>query len=372
MKKLATKLAAFALLFAAFGFTACEKELIDGDPVLTASENLILADGKEAVVMTVTVNGEDVTEDARFFVNNILHNGNTFTTSTPGRYTFYAEYNKNQSNSILVKAIDTRLYAQLPADNAPNQFDNFAHKVLFTQGTGTWCGYCPYMIRAIELFREEQANADKVVVVATHSGDNLSNKASEAAVKQCRITNFPTSAFNLNYESQLANNDPTINATNINSKASMELKEEARVGIAAVSKIAGSKTSVRAAVKVGVSGAYRINAWLVENGVEDVQSNYTALYDGQSSVVIEHDFVLRDASNTTPIFGELLGGKEECAAGETLEFYHEFDGKSAGIKSIANCKIVVLVSAHLEGSTRFAVNNVIELPVGEKVGFAYN
>ena len=300
-----------------------------------------------------------------------MYKGETFSTSTPGNYVFYAEYNKQQTNAIIVKAIDTRLYAELPADSNPDQYDNFAHKVLFTQGTGTWCGYCPYMIRAIELFREEQANADNVVVVASHSGDNLSSKASEAVIKQCRITNFPTSAFNLNYESQVSNADPALNALNINSKASMELKEEARVGIAAVSKIAGSKASVRAAVKVGVSGAYRINAWLVENGVEDVQSNYTALYDGLSSVLIEHDFVLRDASNATPIFGDLLGSREECAAGEIIEFYHEFDTKNAGVSNLSNCKIVVLVSAHLEGSKRFAVNNVIEFSVGEKVGFAY-
>ncbi len=371
MKNLAKKLAAFALLFVAFGFAACEEELIEGEPILTTSTDMILANGEEALTLKVTVNGEDVTKNAKFFMNNLLYKGETFSTSTPGNYTFYAEYNNKQTNVITVKAVDTRLYAELPADSNPNQFDNFAHKVLFTQGTGTWCGYCPYMIRAIELFREEQANADKVVVVASHSGDNLSSKASEAVVKQCRITNFPTSAFNLNYESQVANSDPSLNAVNINSKASMELKEEARVGIAAVSKIAGSKASVHAAVKVGVSGAYRINAWLVENGVTDVQSNYTALYDGQSSVIIEHDFVLRDASNTTPIFGELLGGKEECAAGETLEFYHEFDSKNAGVSNLSNCKIVVLVSAHLEGSTRFAVNNVIELSVGESVGFAY-
>ena len=371
MKKLAKKLAAFALLIAALGFTACEEELIEGTPELTVSTNLILADGKEELALKVTVNGEDVTKYARFFVNNLLHNGITFTTATPGNYTIYAEYNKQQTNSILVKAIDTRLYAEVPADTCANQFDNFAHKVLFTQATGTWCGYCPYMIRAIELFREEQSNADKVVVVATHSGDNLSCKASEAVVKQCRITSFPTCAFNLNYESQVTNSDPTINAANINSKANMELKEEARVGIAATSKVAGTKVSVHAAVKVGVSGAYRINAWLVEDDVEDVQSNYTALYGGNSSVVIEHDFVLRDASSTTPIFGELLGSKQECAAGETLEFYHEFDGKKAGIRNVANCKVVVLVSAQLEGSTRFAVNNVIELSAGDKVGFAY-
>ena len=370
MKKLAKKLAAFALLIAAIGFTSCEEELIDGEPVLTASSEQILADGNDALVMKVTVNGKDVTKNAKFFMNHILHKGNTFTTTTPSDYTFYAEYNKQRTNSITVKAMDTRLHAEIPEDTCANQFENFAHKVLLIQATGTWCGWCPNMIRGIELFREEQANADKVVVVAAHCQDNLSSKASDAIHSTCMISSWPTCLFNLNKDTKISSSNPTVNAVNLNTKASMELKEEARVGIAAASKIAGSKTSVRAAVKVGVSGAYRINAWLVENDVEDIQSDYTGLYGDQS--LLQHDFVLRDASYTTPIFGELLGSKEECAAGETLEFYHEFDGKNAGILDMTNCKIVVLVSAQLEGSTRFAVNNVIELPVGESVGFAYN
>lgn len=372
MKKVAKKLMSFALLLTAFSFVACEKGIVEGEPVLSFSSDFMLANGTDKLVMTVTVEGEDVTEDAIFFLNELPHNGNTFSTSTAGNYTFHAVYNNQRSNSLMVKVADTRLYGELPADSVASKFDGFAHKVLLTQGTGTWCGWCPYMIRSIELFREEQANADKVVVVATHSGDNLSCKASEAALKACRISSYPSSAFNLNYESLISNNVPSYNAVNINTKAAMELKEDARVGIAAVSRIAGGKASVRAAVKVGVSGAYRINAWLVEDNVVDVQSNYTELYDGKSSAVIEHDFVLRAASCTTPIYGEWLGKKELCEAGETIELYHEFSAKDANVADIANCKVVVLVSAQLEGSTRFTVNNVIECPVGGMVGFAYN
>ena len=128
MKKLAKKLAAFALLIAAIGFTSCEEELIDGEPILTASSEQILADGNDALVMKVTVNGKDVTKNAKFFMNHILHKGNTFTTTTPSDYTFYAEYNKQRTNSITVKAMDTRLHAEIPEDTCTNQFENFAHK----------------------------------------------------------------------------------------------------------------------------------------------------------------------------------------------------------------------------------------------------
>lgn len=373
--RFAKKLAAFALLFAAFGFVACEQqELIEGEPVLNVSTNMILANGTDEVVMKVTVEGVDVTKDAAFYLNEMPYGSNVFTTTTAGNQKLHAVYNNKRTEPIVIKVIDTRLYAELPADEKADQFEDFAHKVLLTQATGTWCGYCPYMIRGIEYFREELSNAGKVVVVATHSGDNLSSKASEAAVKACRVPGYPTCSFNLNYESLTSfYHDAELNAESINSKASMELKEAARAGIAAASKTAGNKVSVRAAVKVGVTGAYRINAWLVEDGVTDVQSSYwPAFSNGNSSIIMEHDFVLRDASCIAPILGEMLGGKEECEAGEIIEFYHEFDAKAAGVENVANCKVVVYVSAQLEGSTRFAVNNVIECPAGGSVPFAYN
>ena len=370
MKKIMNKCAALALLFLALGFTACEKDkLVEGEPVLTLSKTLVLADGKDEVVMKVTVGGVDVTKNATFYKDELSYDGNTFSTNKPGDYVFYAVYNNQNTKAFAVKAADPRLYVALPEDSKADQFTDFGHKVLLTQGTGTWCGFCPYMIRAIELFRAEQSNADKVVVVATHGGDNLSNKASEAVVKACRITGFPSSVFNLNYEALLENNESSLNAVKINSMANMELMEDARVGISSVVRSAGNKVSVRSAIKVGETGAYRINAWLVEDGVKDVQQSYLSDFP---TAIIDHNFVLRDASCITPVFGGMLGGKEQCDAGETIEFYHEFDGKAAGVSNVANCKVVVLVSAMLEGSVRYAVNNVVECPVGGVVPFAYN
>lgn len=153
----------------------------------------------------------------------------------------------------------------------------------------------------------------------------------------------------------------------------MELKEKANVGIAARVATNSSKSviAVRAAVKVGKTGAYRINAWLVEDKLPAYQSS--SWYDfsnGMSTVLIEHDFVLRGASCLSPIQGEFLGGKSSCEQGETIEYYYEFDADDADFVDVANCKVVVLVSA--ASGKNFYVNNVIECPVGESVPFAYN
>ena len=370
MKKLIYSLFALTMLF---GMASCEEKPVEGKPVLTVSTDLFVADGEEGVEFTVKVGDVDVTAESIIYVDNKPITGNFFTTTEAKIYKAFATYNGQLSNQLSVKAANPALYVELPEDTLADKFDGFHHKVLMTQATGTWCGYCPYMIRSIELFRENGSNAANTVVVATHYNDEFSCKASEAAVSALHVPGFPSSFFNLNPEAIVENNDPNINSEVINASAGMELKEKANVGIAATVATNNSKSviAVRAAVKVGKTGAYRINAWLVEDKLPAYQSsNWYEFSNGMSSVLIDHDFVLRGASCVSPIQGELLGGKSSCEQGETIEYYYEFDADDADFVHATNCKVVVLVST---GSGKnFYVNNVIECPVGKSVPFAYN
>ena len=370
MKKLIYSLFALTMLF---GMASCEEKPVEGKPVLTVSTDLFVADGEEGVEFTVKVGDVDVTAESIIYVNNTPITGNFFTTTEAKFYKVFATYNGQLSNQLSVQAANPALYVELPEDALADKFDGFHHKVLMTQATGTWCGYCPYMIRSIELFRENGSNAANTVVVATHSGDEFSCKASEEAISALRVSGFPSSFFNLNPEAIVENNDPNINSEVINASAGMELKEKANVGIAATVATNNSKSviAVRAAVKVGKTGAYRINAWLVEDKLPAYQSSYWSEFsNGMSSVLIDHDFVLRGASCVSPIQGELLGGKSSCEQGETIEYYYEFDADDADFVDVDNCKVVVLVSA--ASGKNFYVNNVIECPVGKSVPFAYN
>ena len=370
MKKLIYSFFALTMLF---GMASCEEKPVEGKPVLTVSTDLFVADGEEGVEFTVKVGDVDVTAESTIYVDNTPITGNFFTTTEAKIYKAFATYNGQLSNQLSIQAANPALYVELPEDTLADKFSGFHHNVLMTQATGTWCGYCPYMIRSIELFRENGSNAANTVVVATHSGDEFSCKASEAAVSALHVQGFPSSFFNLNPEAIVENNDPNINSEVINASAGMELKEKANVGIAARVATNNSKSviAVRAAVKVGKTGAYRINAWLVEDKLPAYQSsNWYEFSNGMSTVLIEHDFVLRGASCVSPIQGELLGGKASCEQGETIEYYYEFDADDADFVDVANCKVVVLVSA---GSGKnFYVNNVIECPVGKSVPFAYN
>lgn len=332
--------------------------------VLSASTSIIIADGEDEVTFTVLFGEQDVTDSVYLYVDNKRMSSNRFSTDKAGSYKFFASYKGKISNTVVITAANPALYIGLPEDSQPDKFDGFDRKVLVAEGTGTWCGLCPYMIRALELFEENGSNASKAVIVATHSGDEFSNQASEAAVVAMKIKGFPSCVLNLDPEILVENNNPDINAEYINTMVGMELKEAARVGIAATTAVSADSTvvGVRTAVKVGEEGSYRINAWLIEDGVEAYQNG---------AEVIDHKHILRAASHVSPIQGVLLGEKETCSAGEQVEFYYEFDTKKADVESVENCKVVVLVTATNGTSSKYVVNNIIECPVGESVPFAY-
>ena len=343
---------------------------------LLASSSLIIADGEDELVLTVKYDSLDVTDSASVYVNKKRMNGNLFVTDVPGDYEFFASYKGKVSNSITIKVANPELYANLPEDDQPEKFSNFDRNILIGEATGTWCGACPYMIRALELFEEKGSNADKAVIVAFHSDDELSSDASEALVHAMGMYDYPSCILNLNPDVLiLGSAQPELNAENFNALVGMELKEAARVGIATTTKLSADESvvGVRAAVKVGKDGNYRINVWLIEDGVSADQSSYWEEFsDGKAVIAIDHKHILRDASCVSPVQGSLLGDNGLCVAGETVEFYHEFDVAKAGVEDIANCKIAVLVSTVGDNtSKRYLVNNIVECNVGESISFGY-
>lgn len=380
MNKLTKAFFMLTLLFGGWALSSCEPDGGEPTPTTTGIElltstPLIVADGEEEAVLTVKFNGVDVTDSALIYMNKKRVKSNRFSTENPGSYDFFASYKGKVSKTITIQAANPALYVALPADSQPEKFDGFDRKVLVAEGTGTWCGYCPYMIKALELFCESGANADKAVIVATHSSDEFSNAASDAAIRTMRISSFPSCALNLNPEVLVENRGLDMNVENINSMVGMEMLDKARVGISASTAVSVDSTivGVRAAVKVGAEGNYRINAWLIEDGVPAMQtSNWPDFSDGMANVLIDHNHILRDASCTSFIQGQVLSQKGACAAGEVIEFYHEFNTVAASVANVANCKIAVLVSATSGTSSNYYVNNIIECHVGDSVPFAYN
>lgn len=103
---------------------SCTGKISDIKPVLIPSAETIVADGKDKVVFTVEFEGSDVTassiiREARY--GDALKD-NSFSTTSPGKYEFYAEYQNIRSDAVSVGAAivnDLQLIADrvsFPAD----------------------------------------------------------------------------------------------------------------------------------------------------------------------------------------------------------------------------------------------------------------
>lgn len=106
------KIFGFMLLLAAVGLMAgCKKQPTPTTtkPVLTADIPEILANGTEKATFTVTYNGVDVTSQATITntATGEALTGNTFSTTTPGTYTFAASYNNETSETVTIEALPT-------------------------------------------------------------------------------------------------------------------------------------------------------------------------------------------------------------------------------------------------------------------------
>ena len=336
---------------------------LSGNLVLSSSSLYINPDGKDATVLTVKMGDTDVTDKAKIYLNNTEFEGTSFTATKEGQYTFFASYETEISEKITIEAIDGM--PVMPNDPQANKFDGFVHRVLAVQSTGTWCQYCPFMIAGIKSYLETNDNGN-AIFVAAHNGDEMSNDYSNAVNKWLSISSYPTLTLNLDSKNKVGHqNAPTATAAAIGKAISATLKDDAFVGISAASVTKNnSKLTVRAKVKIGTEGQYRIAAWLLEDGIKADQENSTGLKDDYSI----HNNVLR-ASSATAAYGSQLGGSASLTKGTVAEYACSFNLTAAKISSLAKCRIVLLVTTPKNG--RFIVDNVVTCPIDGNIAFGY-
>lgn len=350
-----------------------EEDIITGDTLtISADKKQLIADGIDQVSFTITLDAEDVTDKADIYINNVKTNTTTFTTSTAGNYEVYASYAGKLSNKIILKAAGPNLFPELAADSQENRFEGFRRRVLVTEATGTWCQYCPYMIKGLEFFEESSKHRDDVVIVAAHVGDAISSVASEKVGNYCNMKSYPSCAYNLDKSTMHSNmGAASVNAQYINNAVAAEMSEPASVGIAASVAEDGVTMAVRAKIKIGKTGKYRINAFLIENGLMYYQTGATPSL-GFESPTIAHNHVLRAAACENPITGSLLGERSDSwEVGETVEYYATFDMADCDVTSAENCSVVVFVTM-ANAYDRYYVNNVITCSPEEQVAFEYS
>lgn len=103
----------------------------------------------------VTEEGEDVTDIATFYVNNIAIDTTFFTSPTIGEFEVYGVYEKDG--------------VEITTNTEPFSVIIPKRKIVVEDYTGTWCGFCPRVAGAITTLHEA---TEYISVIAIHEEAN--------------------------------------------------------------------------------------------------------------------------------------------------------------------------------------------------------
>ncbi len=320
--------------------------------VLKVSSDYMVADGDSEITFTVLGDDVDMTQEAIIYdqKNNIIK-GNTFSTTTAGTYSFWAAVGTTFSQKVKVVAIDQPI-PELPADPQPES-TNFAHRTLILQYTGTQCGYCPYMIQALEQLASDETYGDKFCLGACHDfnyddpmyfgGSTISGAFSH---------NWPHAV--VGFTENLENSSVSGNVANLKKAIDKVLKNEVKAGLAVNSELVGNSLAVSVELKAAITGSYSVGCWVLEDGIE--------AYQNGSKGNIIHNNAIR--SDCTPYNGNKLGTVD---AGQTAQTLFSFKLKNGWVKE--NCRLVVF-ACYPQGSA-YIITNATTVPLNTELPYEY-
>ena len=335
-----------------------------GELTLTVDEPVIRADGQSAATFTVMVGETVVTEGVQFYDGNdnpVELTDMKFTTTTAGKYSFWVSYKTKFSEKVEIIAMSA-MVPVIPTDPQPSSTD-FHRRSLLIQFTGTGCGFCPFMINTIRRLAADTAYSDKYVHAACHTYNN-----SDPAYIQ---TNLPSAMGVGGYPSCIFNLDKTTLFQNNVSDAAVKeyidslYKQGAKVGVAGACVIDGTQLVLRAGIKAGTAGTYRIAAWVLEDGIVGKQTNNGAPDEFGVGFDV-HENCIRYIYGKTAS-KDFTGERFKLEEGETADMFVFFDIPSYWNKE--NLHVVVLASA--QDGTTYTVNNCIDIPVNSSAAFSY-
>ncbi len=379
--KFASLLAAAAMLF------ACEKTNSgnggdeEGVLELTADKNLIQTFGGDCATLTVTLDGQPVTEGVIFYDGNnkvVEAPGFKFSTTKAGEHELRASYGTYISEPYVITAISAAI-PETPADPKPGSTD-FKTKVMVVEFTGTGCPNCPPMKTLVHNAMEDKAFADRMVLLTFH-GYNESDPAYNSDrdfPNSFNITGYPTVICDMY---QIFNNyqEPVSVFTGL-VDGLYDAKKSVAAGIAVNSVMEDDQIIVKASVKSAETASYRVGAFLIEDGIYGKQTSATADWMHTQDGVITHiDSRFTNASGKKRFYGHDLGNIAEGEVKDHLFVWDldEIESNRGGSRKEfvrENLRLCVFVSSIGEdgkGNQFYYVNNVIDCPVNGQTPYEY-
>ena len=340
---------------------------------MSADKDVIQANGQDAAVLKVLLEGFDITSAADIYTKDDellnLKDGK-FTTNATGEHKFYADfgtlstYNKNADDNglFVIKAISVAVPDAVEDPQVENT--SFNHRTFLTQYTGTGCGYCPYMIRILREIMSKNLIPEKAVLAAVHSYGS----GDPAYISVPKVSNYPY--LQLDFVQGFSHSQSsTVLETLIGERTAEAAK--AGISVAPAYYPAEGILVVKVAVKAAVDGVFNVGAWLLEDNIIGQQADYDNIGDDTYD---EHENCVRIADSkyvhnkATTWFGYELGTLSKGRSAEKI-FVMKIDKKWKA----ENLHLAVFASYGEGTGTRltYSVCNAVDVPITEPTPFEY-
>lgn len=358
------------LAFAPVAFLSCEGNtdadslVPEGTLRIFADKTTLTADGKDEVVFRVMWGQTDVTGTSECRLvreydgekKYMPYGENVFTTSTPGVYTFKANYykdgNHESDNSVEITA----------EQYFSGEARKYRQRVLALMFTSTECTSCPSAAKAMKSLQEKYPGLISAVAVHTRmlDSDPMEIEEAESLKAAFGVNDLPRLFWNMRGGSGDLGYD-----------LEDEYKEEVSSyepssGVALETSLNDDSSEIEVKVKVtsNVSSAYRYVVFIVEDGIDE----YGQMDNTSTSDYYVHDNVLRDMLSER-YSGDKLNedlplsvGVEVCAV-EKVSIPEDWD--------LENVRVVAASLLTSDDGRTYHVDNVAECRAGGSVDYEY-
>ncbi len=343
-------------LITAIGINSCDKapnEEVKVNTVALKKEAITLeVDASEA--LEVTVLPEDATDKTLNWSSDdetvVLVEDGVLTALAEGTVVITARSSANPS----VKGYCT--VTVVPAGTKPT---GFYRKNLIQKFTATSCPFCPDMGDVI--IETMNKNPDRMVEIAYHRSDQVSNEASEYMIALYGITGIPQVVVDYNEALLFGDRSTTILSKYVQQSV---LENPTISGLKMDTKISDNNVvTVNVETTVEETNNYKISVALLVSGYNYKQSGREDDPSYKQNHVL-HTFFQED------FMGEDLGVLEagsKAAKTYTYDFSEIVDLPEGSAHTF---EIVAFVFNKVENG-EFWVNNVISCPLGEAVDYRY-
>ena len=355
------------LLASAVMFLSCEKTGDDTDLnagfQIASDKNVIQSNGSDVASFTANLDGKDVTAETVFYIKETMTplDGNKLTADEAGVYNVIGMYGTFYTKEpTAITAIDVPVPAAAEDPAASNT--SFVHRAFLNQYTGTGCGYCPGMIRALRAAFADEETKNMAVHAAVHSY----NAGDPAYITGPKANGYPymeiDMALAFTYDM-----DPEAQGGVLKTALKERVSAPAKVGISANPVLNDEVLVVTVEVKAAEDGEYNVGVWFLQDNVYGQQTDKLGIADNSYNY---HENCVRkaDSRHGNTYAGYPLG---EIKAGKTVQrtFVLNIDKETWKLKNMDDLHFAAFVTA--KNGKAYQVVNVVDCQISAPTPYEY-